>query len=539
MNISNSTPVDLGAPAKFDQWREGQLEALTEALNSPKRFTALCLPTGAGKTLIYMVLAYLQKKNRTYFLTSTKAQQDQLSREFSNLVDIRGMNNYPCKPLDVGGEFYDSGDSTWDRGCDRGPCRTGYGCRLRENGCLYFDRVRKAELAPLVSTNYAYWMAGGKSIGKVDLLVLDEAHKAPEELAGFLSTSLSHLDIEGTLGSSASEFGDDPRAWSRWAMKKRLGIKPRLEALAHGGSWDRTLARELRALERLDRKLKLITLADDDWIVEIGKNVTFDPIWPRRLSKYLFRGVEKVVLVSATVRKKTCELLGIDPDDLNFYESGSVFDISRRPLIHVPTVRLNFRSTPEELRTWVVRIDQIIDKRRGLSGIIHTVSYKRKDYLLSHSRHAERMLTHDTASAARVIAQFKISSAGTILVSPSASTGYDFPGRECRWQIMAKMPFPDTRSKILKARCKHDKDYAMYLAMQELVQASGRGMRASDDWCDNFVVDDNVSWFLNKYKKFSPDWFAGSYRKHEVIPACNFLNKVGSGVDIRKTGDVS
>jgi len=187
--MTHDSPVDLGAPAKFASWREGQFAAVQKALESDKRFVALSLATGAGKTLIYMIAAMQQGLGRrAVILTSTKSLQDQLARDFGNsLVDIRGMNNYECAPLNYGGEFYERTDNDWDRACDKGPCKTGFSCSLRESGCPYFDRVRQAAASSIVSTNYAYWLAGGKSLGHIDLLVLDEAHKAPEELAGFLS----------------------------------------------------------------------------------------------------------------------------------------------------------------------------------------------------------------------------------------------------------------------------------------------------------------------------------------------------------------
>ena len=44
-----------------------------------------------------------------------------------------------------------------------------------------------------------------------------------------------------------------------------------------------------------------------------------------------------------------------------------------------------------------------------------------------------------------------VQTSGTVLVSPSVSTGYDFPGRECEWQFICKVPFPDGRAKIQQA----------------------------------------------------------------------------------------
>src|SRR5258707_8109244 len=89
---------------------------------------------------------------------------------------------------------------------------------------------------------------------------------------------------------------------------------------------------------------------------------------------------------------------------------------------------------------------------------------------------------------------------GYVLVSPSVMTGWDFPDSQCRFQILAKLPFPDTRSKITQARQALDKDYGPYLMMQNLVQAVGRGMRSKTDWCETLIVDDNCAWVSGKYK---------------------------------------
>ena len=105
-----------------------------------------------------------------------------------------------------------------------------------------------------------------------------------------------------------------------------------------------------------------------------------------------------------------------------------------------------------------------------------------------------------------------------ILVSPSVVTGYDFPYDECRFQIVGKLGFPDTRDPIMKARIKKDPDYSSYLAMQSLVQSSGRGGRATDDWCETFIIDDNAKWFLWKFKHFAPDWFMRAYTRLQFVP---------------------
>jgi Rad3-related DNA helicase len=98
------------------------------------------------------------------------------------------------------------------------------------------------------------------------------------------------------------------------------------------------------------------------------------------------------------------------------------------------------------------------------------------------------------------------------------TTGVDFPYDQCRYQIIAKVPFPDTRNKVMAARTKEDPTYAHYIAMQTLVQMSGRGMRAADDACETIIVDDHAKWFIPKWRIFAPRWFMESFMSVNMVP---------------------
>ena len=128
------------------------------------------------------------------------------------------------------------------------------------------------------------------------------------------------------------------------------------------------------------------------------------------------------------------------------------------------------------------------------------------------------MISHRTKDLPIQVRNFKASQHPIILVSPSIATGYDFPYQECEYQILGKVPYPDTRSKLIKARCDKDKDYAPYIAMMNLVQACGRGTRAPDDHCENFIIDDNIKWFKWKFADFAPKWWHQAYKQLATIP---------------------
>jgi Rad3-related DNA helicase len=72
--------------------------------------------------------------------------------------------------------------------------------------------------------------------------------------------------------------------------------------------------------------------------------------------------------------------------------------------------------------------------------------------------------------------------------------------------ILIKVPFPDRSAAITQAR-EGDEEYTNYVAMQDIVQASGRAMRSEDDRCETFILDDQINWFRWAAKQHAPTWF--------------------------------
>lgn len=519
-------PVALGAPLHFRAWRSHQPSAILRAIETEKRYVAMVLPTGSGKSLTYMTAALLAGW-RCAVLTSTKLLQEQLLHDFrtSGLVDVRGMNAYQC--VGFRDAFTQYAEARW-QSCEEGPCHSGHSCDrkpTRSNpdakGCLYYDAVTRAREARLVVTNYKFWLSQyyfGQGLGQFDCLVLDEAHNAPQELADFLSTELTNKDIEGTLQTGFPTERYVITEWAAWAKREGARVERQLETWRPHSKAEMRHFRDLKAVSR--KLLVLASMNATDWVLTEDNSVWhFDPIWVKDHRETLFRHIPKVICTSATFNRKTAEMLGVSDDSLEWHEAPSDFPVARRPVYYVPTVKMDFRTDPSELKLWVSRIDQIIRARQDRKGIVHTVSYMRRNFILEHSEFRDRMIIHDSRSAKSAVEQFKAAPAGAILVSPSMTTGYDFPGLECEYQVITKIPFPDSRSPVVKARTEADKDYPAYIAMQELVQAVGRGMRSADDQCESIIIDSNAVWFMAKYKHLAPAWFLQAYRKCETLPS--------------------
>lgn len=172
----------------------------------------------------------------------------------------------------------------------------------------------------------------------------------------------------------------------------------------------------------------------------------------------------------------------------------------------------------ETMNEWLKAADSIIEARLDRKGIFHTTAYHRSEYVTAHSRFTPYMMSHNRHDLMQSIHKFKDAPPPVIFVSPSVTTGFDFPYDDCEFQILGKVPYPDTRNVITKARADADPDYAPYIAMQQIVQACGRGSRAEDDYCENFIIDTNIDWFVKRYRRFAPKWFLESITKRVFPP---------------------
>lgn len=525
------SPSDLGFPDKFREWRPNQSDAIARVLDSEARFVGLSVPTGGGKSLSYVAAALLSEA-RTVILTSTKALQTQLLDDFGGLgmVDIRGRANYQCVISPI-------------TNCeDGGYCNCSVS-RSKPADCPYKAAYARATGSRLVVTNYPYWALVNKyaeGLGQVDMLVLDEAHASPDEVCAIMTVSFHPLDILRRMRAGWPDDPDDMDQWRTWAARLRPIADHRLDdakiAVREDGPVIRLL-QEVRHLNTLSRSLQTVANMRGQWVAEpnSANGFTLAPVWPAEYAEeVLFLGIPKIVLVSATIMPKTLRLLGAPDNDTEFYEYPSSFPPRRSPVYYVPTVKVNHRWSEEDTAVWLARIDQIISQRLDRRGVIHSVSYDRRDLILARSKYAHYMITHSPGSdsAMEQLVRFRNTPPPVIMLSPSMTTGVDLPFGSCEYIIICKVPFPDTRSKIVQARvgrlaprgsAERDagREYELYTTIQTLVQESGRGMRAADDQCEVLVVDNQIDWIERWHKHLIPLWWRRLFRRPApgAIPA--------------------
>jgi len=524
--MSLPSPSQLLGTGDFSSWYLGQEELLERSLDwyySPARFLGLSVSTGSGKSLSSLLLAKLSEA-RTVVLTATKGLQQQyldMAKDVGGVV-VKGQNNFPCILVN-------------NLTADEGPCHDGLPCAVREQ-CPYRVQLKNALDSNLVITNYAYWLAQtnfSSGLGDFGLMICDEGHSVFGAMENYLTIFLSRLGIQ-PIGISFPESADQWNVWQSWAevsVPIAADAVNRIEQeMKQHSSRNQPVpshvSRTYRTTKGIHARLKRLSSVNEEWVIQkTYHGYRFVPKWVSNYSQHLFKDIPKIVLMSAILSHRSADYLGVPSNGSRAWiEMDSYFPPENTPIWHIPTARINYRTDDYGATIWCSRIDQIIQRRLDRKGIVFTVSYDRAKLLLSRSRFKDIMFTHGTRDVVQVVDKFKKAPAPAVLVSPSVTTGYDFPmdisGHGVpQYIVIGKIPYPDTRDIVTQARHQDDKNWTSYMAMETLVQSCGRMTRSVDDKCEVFLVDDNAKWFLYKFRQFAPKWFQDRVRGSlETVP---------------------
>lgn len=492
----------------------------------------------SGKTVLATALAKASGL-RTVILTATKGLQDQYADERYGLpvFDMRGKSNYDCNDKqNISCRFGKQEGCRWHR-----RVRNAAGdFEIVDPSCTHEGRKRQAQREPIVVTNYANWFRLNQftrgleppekdGSNPVEMLILDESHL----VFSALSNSLQVVLLERRLHELGFKPTDYPQrdfsvdTWAEWSGAASQVTKEALEeAIFHlrsaASKEDRTRARNrVYQLEELKEGLdKLSRMNSKDWVMErqdgtdFGRRWQFDCVWPGAWAEArLFFGIPKVVFMSGTLRPQHPKMLGVKREELAFREWPWQFPKQNTPIYHVKTVRLNSKTGEDDKQKWIARIDEILEMEfaAGSKGLIHTVSYDRAKYIAHHSRFSLDFFMNgndpDSPDAAQVFEDYSQAEGPAALVSPSFGTGWDFAGKLASFIIVAKLPFPDFRSKVMQARLARSPQYTDMLCMQDLVQSCLRGSRSEEDICRVYLIDDSITYFMKKAKGLAPGWF--------------------------------
>lgn len=487
-------------------WRAMQAEVTERILNSPKRFIVIQAPTGFGKSPVSMAAGKLirPKTNRVYgareygpqsaVLTATKMLQGQYTGEFADFTaEVRGRSNFDClvEPELTAADGLCAvmvSNSDEDR------------CPKRDH-CPYFVQRDMALVAPHSTHSYAYFLNSANHtgyFGQQSLLVLDEGHLIDDMLMGFIAVTITdracaafHIPLPGMPGTEI-EWDD----WCEWAETNKPDIIAQLEDIEPLIKSSVAHRRLYRTGAALVESMRTILRSPAPWICEPVKGKPsweLKPTWVGQLAnENLYRHGRKVVIMSATILdyKVFCELIGIDPEDVEYIDVPSSFPLGRKPVYYDPAW---YGKRGADLAPLVQKVTEIVRSEVGNKGLIHCVSYEVATAIRDGVPPdvAARLMTHTTADRIDVYEEFRRRTDDPVLLSPSMKEGVSLEEDQCRFIVVAKLPYPYLGSPQIRARMDTPlgKRWYPWKTGCDLIQMTGRGMRSAEDSCRVYLLD--------------------------------------------------
>ena len=527
------------------------LQGIEEKIRSGYKTIILSAPTGVGKSLIAATLA--RYFGSSFIVTASKQLQDQYSKDLKFLMPVKGKSNFAClKLMDQESLLKSDTRGAIQRGltCEKGVCeettmkngkKVKESCQFKpklgephddtKDSCYYYEQKYRALTSPHSIWNYAAYFqlmkfnkkAYAEYVSK-PIAIFDEAHKVEDQIIQFIgvdiySTYLSECHID-EKPYNLSEMNMVAKLLDDLARSYSEQIKELLDSRAF------ILNPDYALLAKLESRYEKMANAHAEIFINKNNFVVNDPfsdergnfrsvsVKPLDISKYVktFFDIENQVFMSATIDKDSfCENAGLDSDRVGFVDTPrSPFPPDSRRINFLNTKKLSYSSSRDDELAVIKKIDDIMSQHSTERGLILTSSEKkcidirnnlseknRQRIRICHSRN-ENGMTQD-----EVLQEHAFDEDG-VLLSSSLWEGVDLKDDLSRFQIIAKVPYPNLSEKRTKDKMKRFPLWYKSQTITKLLQGFGRSIRSENDWAVTYVLDSAASELLLQSKFMIP-----------------------------------
>lgn len=202
------------------------------------------------------------------------------------------------------------------------------------------------------------------------------------------------------------------------------------------------------------------------------------------------KDVSKIVLLSATISRKDIEALGLSRKRVLYINCESPIPARSRPIIPLSVTTVN-RHNLEEATADIARYinNDLAPKHAGQKGIVHA-TYQMAGLLRQYLTDP-RYMFHDRLSKREVYKLFRESDPreGRVLVACGMYEGVDLPEDAGRWQVIAKVPWPNLGNSAVKYQADNDPEWYVWETLKITMQACGRICRTPQDFGVTYILD--------------------------------------------------
>ena len=486
------------------------------------RFFIISAPTGVGKSAIAIAIgnAVVELGKLAAISTPLKILQKQYSKDFGeekyNMKEVMGRNNYLCNnPL----------------GAAHGlTCADGPGFLSKDDcpHCPYVIARNIASQAQIALLNTTYYVHTKRSpyFNNRNILIIDEGHTISEELTSLCEVKISNFALRRAFSDARVKVPEFKTLdeYDEWLEKVRnacqkyiTNINTELKEFnveVANLAYYKTRCAELDKFTQLQTKIARYQEYSEEieWVWEYVEDKKDDRktslvLKPLTTScfahDFLFNGMEKIILMSATFlsKKQTCRDLGIKEDNTMWIDVDSPFPIENHKFIRAYAGSLNYKEIDKTLPKLLLIINKLLDIHKEHKGIIHTNSFKIADYIEKHIDNDRLLIQKQGEPASEVLRLHHEREDATVIVSPSMTEGVDLYDDLSRWQVIVKLPWAFLGDKYVKTKAEKYPDWYSANMVTTFVQAMGRSIRHTNDWAVTYCTDPSFDYFIGMKAK--------------------------------------
>lgn len=210
---------------------------------------------------------------------------------------------------------------------------------------------------------------------------------------------------------------------------------------------------------------------------------------------------EVFIYMTATLGDAKVYAKHIGVKDFDFINLDPEWDFTNSPIVFCNSEKFNHANKEMAFAVSASTVKSIINKHKSLRGIIHTGTYEYANYL-KETLNDERLITYNGTNEKIQTINAILSDDlpdNAIITGPSLFEGVDLPDEYCRFQIIAKLQYPNLQNALWAKRC-YSSDRYIYIEKPfiDLIQAIGRGKRNKDDFSITYLLDGRFKKYLNK-----------------------------------------
>lgn len=488
-------------------------------------------------------------------LKQNSADLDLCTKHFAKFQVLRGRDNYICNQNNLAfsqGTCQENGLSIRQATVTM-PC---------SKTCEYIVNRQLAIDSQCAILNYSYWLTlmnrtPANKFGTRAVTIMDECHKIDDVLTTFMDISIGPKFIQDCSKAESMIVGmiNQAELDDYISYKEQLFaiIKSIIAEVSVGASIDaqRTIVTQLitnaynlldslqkpieclankienntplsvfdKALKRFIGKLQELCVSLDDImsatapqpssliiVLEQSTNsIVFKCTNDELLCKQLVhRHCNLQVFMSATIGdiESWAKLNGVT----NYvgYSIESDWQFKCSPIhICMPLISLSYANIYANLPRLVETIDNILELHESDNGVIHCATKRIANYICANSKYKSRTITYtNSTEKSNIVSNILVPGNNKVLVAYSATEGVSLDDDKCRFQIIAKLSWQNLGDIVIKTKADNNGNWYILKTLQSLIQAIGRGIRHSEDYCTTYILDSSFS-RIQKSCKFS------------------------------------